>query len=114
MTARSVVVSVPTTLAEYIWPLLSVTRIFCAPEITWLLVTMSPSVLMIAPDPLATPLLSVAWMATTEPETCLATACQSGASPDLAVAEPEPDSLELIFAMELVVGTFTAPLVIAA
>ena len=53
-------------------------------------------------------------METTEPETPLATVCQSGASPVLAVAEPEPDLFEVTFESELEVGTVTQPLVMAA
>ena len=94
-------------------PLASVTWICCAPEITWLLVMMWPSVSRIAPEPLAVPLLSTVWMETTELDTLLATDVQSTDSPLLTVAEPEPDLLESTLVSELVVGTFTQPLVIA-
>ncbi len=72
---------------------------------------MWPSVSMMAPEPLAVPLLSAAWMETTEPETSLATVFQSGASPLLAVADPEPDLFELTLDSELLVGKVIRPLV---
>ena len=52
-------------------------------------------------------------MATTESDTSLATAVQSTAVPDFALAEPEPDVLDLTSDSELEVGACTQPLVIA-
>ena len=113
MTARSVVVSVPVTCAVYIWPFESVTWMFCAPEITWLLVTMWPCSSMIAPEPAAVPFCSVVWIETTDWETLSATAAQSTASPLVIGALPSPDLPESMCCRELVVGTLTQPSVIA-
>ncbi len=52
-------------------------------------------------------------MATTESETSLATALQSMDLPVFAVAEPEPEVLDLTLASEFEDGTLTQPLEIA-
>src|SRR5690349_7028072 len=63
--ARSFLLSVPTTFAVYVLPLLVVTLIDEAPEMTWLLVTISPPLVMITPEPVEEPLSRVALISTT-------------------------------------------------
>lgn len=65
ISARSFLLSVPTTLAVYDFPSLVDTLIEVAPEMTWLLVTISPPLVMITPEPVDVPLLSVALTSTT-------------------------------------------------
>ena len=57
---------------------------------TWLFVTMFPSVSIIAPEPFATPPETSAEMETTDFATFWLTEVQSTASPDSAFAVPEP------------------------
>ena len=57
------------------------------------------------------PLLNAVWMETTEPETSLDDSLPVGASPLLAVADPEPDLFELTLDSELLVGKVIRPLV---
>lgn len=64
MSARSFLLSVPTTFAVYDLPLLSCTLISEAPEMTWLLVTISPLDEMITPEPVDEPAFEVALTST--------------------------------------------------
>lgn len=73
-TARSVVGSVPTTLAPYISPLDMVTTICPLLLATWLFVTIYPFLSMITPDPITREVPVVIVMETTEGATFLATA----------------------------------------
>ena len=67
----------------------------------------------IAPEPFATPPLMLAWMDTTDAETFFSTVVQSVLVVLLLVL-PEPDVFEDTPLSELLVGTVTQPLVIAA
>lgn len=73
ISARSLSGSVPTTSAVYVLPVLSVTLIDEAPEMTWLLVTISPSEVMTTPEPVDSPAVEVALISTIIGETALAT-----------------------------------------
>lgn len=55
ISARSFLLSVPTTSASYVFPSFVVTLTDEAPEITWLFVMISPSPVMITPEPVAWP-----------------------------------------------------------
>ncbi len=114
ITARSVVVSVPTVFASYRSPLSSVTTMRCAPETTWLLVTMLPSLSRIAPVPCATPLCVCVWIETTDFETLFETAVQSGVSPPSTFAVPSPPLLVARLVIEPEPGMFTQPFASAA
>ncbi len=64
ISARSLLLSVPTTSAVYCLPSLVVTFTDEAPETTWLLVMISPSPVMITPEPVEEPAADVALIST--------------------------------------------------
>ena len=78
MTARSVVASVPTTVASYIRPSPSVTTIFCASATTWLFVRMRPAESRMTPEPAPLPAREENSMATTLGRAAAAAFSQSG------------------------------------
>ncbi|CAM5355100.1 hypothetical protein SBADM41S_10432 [Streptomyces badius] len=73
MSARSLSGSVPTTSAVYVLPVERVTWICCAPEMTWLLVTISPSSVITTPEPVDLPADEAAPISTIAGETASAT-----------------------------------------
>src|SRR5712692_4361447 len=64
-TARSSAAAVPTSCACSVLPLDSMTTIVCSPLTTWLLVTISPFVSIITPEPICCPCAVVTWSSTT-------------------------------------------------
>src|SRR2546421_967295 len=64
-TARSSAVAVPTSCACSVLPLDSTTSMVCSPLTTWLLVTMSPFVSIITPEPICSPCTVITLISTT-------------------------------------------------
>src|SRR5438552_8626813 len=105
-TARSSAVAVPTSCACSVLPLDSTTSMVCSPLTTWLLVTMSPFVSTITPEPICSPCTVITLISTTAGSifAMAASCCASNVVPldDVAVAVATVLDVVLVLLLPLV------------
>ena len=100
--------SVPTTFAVFVLPSLNVTLMESAPEMTWLLVMISPSLVMITPEPVDSPPADVALISTTLGLTAAATADTPLSLLELALITGVETAVSPLSAAWLIEGRRTA------
>src|SRR5437660_9368876 len=105
-TARSSAATVPTSCACSVLPLASTTSMVCSPLTTWSLVTMSPFVSMMTPEPICSPCTVVTLISTTAASIfAMAASCRvSNVVPldDVAVAAATAFDVVLVLLLLLV------------